>query len=87
MRLQDSSPIPGQQLRDISHEDCLKEGLSAEQLPAYITYGYRDKEYKFHRLSFRDARPAFAALIDKICGKGTWESNPWVFVYDFELIK
>ena len=20
-------------------------------------------------------------------GKGTWESNPWVFVYDFELVK
>lgn len=30
---------------------------------------------------------AFAALIDKISGKGTWDSNPWVFVYEFELIK
>lgn len=26
-------------------------------------------------------------LIDDICGKGTWKSNPWVFVYSFELIK
>lgn len=32
-------------------------------------------------------REAYAALIDKISGKGTWESNPWVIVYDFELIK
>lgn len=24
--------------------------------------------------------------IDNISGKGTWESNPWVFVYEFELI-
>lgn len=29
---------------------------------------------------------AYAALIDKVSGKGTWESNPYVFVYDFELI-
>ena len=31
-------------------------------------------------------RKAFAALIDKLSGKGTWERNPWVFVYEFELI-
>lgn len=32
-------------------------------------------------------KKAFAALIDKIGGKGTWQSNPYVFVYDFKLIK
>lgn len=32
-------------------------------------------------------RQAFAALIDKINGKGTWESNPYVWAYDFELAK
>lgn len=26
-------------------------------------------------------------LLDDLCGKGTWESNPWVFVYSFKLIK
>jgi hypothetical protein len=30
---------------------------------------------------------AFAALIDKINGYGTWESNPYVWAYDFELAK
>ncbi len=33
------------------------------------------------------ARKAFASLIDKVSGEGTWESNPYVFVYDFKLIK
>ena len=28
---------------------------------------------------------AFAVLIDKISGKGTWMRNPWVFAYEFEL--
>lgn len=33
------------------------------------------------------AQVAFAVLINKINGKGTWERNPWVFVYEFELVK
>lgn len=41
----------------------------------------------FHRLSFKSPIPAFAALIDRVSGKGTWDSNPYVFVYDFKLIK
>lgn len=36
---------------------------------------------------FDNPRQAFAKLIDKINGKGTWDSNPYVFVYDFELVK
>lgn len=32
-------------------------------------------------------REAFAALIDKVSGKGTWESNPYVWAYEFELMK
>lgn len=34
-----------------------------------------------------DAKAAYAALIDHISGKGTWASNPYVFVYEFELVK
>lgn len=26
-------------------------------------------------------------LNEAISGKGTWESNPWTFVYDFDLVK
>lgn len=29
----------------------------------------------------------FAILIDKVSGTGTWNSNPWVWVYSFELVK
>lgn len=34
-----------------------------------------------------NAKAAYADLIDHISGKGTWASNPYVFVYEFELIK
>ena len=36
---------------------------------------------------FSTPRDAFSALIDRICGRGTWKSNPWVVAYEFELIQ
>ena len=76
--------IKVERLQDISDEDCLKEGLIAgEQEPRM--FGFR--LLKGTILSFLTPRAAFAALIDKVSGKGTWERNPWVFVYEFELVK
>lgn len=74
-----------ERLQDISEEDCLKEGIWRGD-----NVGLEGTTYWYHGLansSFRTAKEAYAALIDKISGKGTWESNPWVFVYDFELVK
>ena len=34
---------------------------------------------------YENAREAYASLIDKISG-GTWERNPYVLAYDFELV-
>lgn len=73
-----------ERLQDISEEDCLKEGIWRDD-----NVGLEGVTYWYHGLansSFRTAKEAYAALIDKISGKYTWESNPWVFVYDFELI-
>lgn len=73
-----------ERLQDISEEDCLKEGIWRDD-----NVGLEGVTYWYHGLansSFRTAKEAYTALIDKISGKYTWESNPWVFVYDFELI-
>ena len=76
--------IKVERLQDISEEDCLREGLLAgEQEPRM--YGFRLP--KGTVLSFLTPREAFAALIDRISGRGTWDSNPWVYAYTFELIK
>lgn len=68
-------------LQDISDEDCLREGIRKHSTP----YGYA---YKFiaNGFVFNTPRDAFATLIDKINGKGTWERNPWVVAYSFELV-
>lgn len=73
-----------ERLKDITNEDCMKEGIIHHH-----AYGDRDHEdYGFgDSFWFTTPRKAFAALIDKTCGRGTWDSNPWVFVYDFKLIK
>lgn len=33
-----------------------------------------------------DIRECFAEMIDSVCGKGTWDSNPEVWVYGFKAI-
>lgn len=69
-----------ERLQDISDEDCIKEGLLAgEQEPRM--YGFRLP--KGTVVSFLTPREAFAALIDRISGRGIWQRNPWVFVYGF----
>lgn len=79
-----------EQLQEISNEDCLKEGIRkwADADPMYKnTYqGENLYEYAGNWDGFCTPRRAFAALINKISGEDTWLDNPWVFVYEFELI-
>ena len=72
-----------ERLQDISDEDCLKEGVRKVVNENGIDVQY----YVGHDACFETPREAFAHLIDKVSGKGTWDNNPYVFVYDFELIK
>ena len=80
-----------ERLQDISEEDCIAEGIrrfGKEYVRFKKEYCYTCQNYAVTDFySFSTPREAYAALIDKISGKGTWESNPWVFVYDFELVK
>ena len=73
-----------ERLQDISDEDCMKEGIWCDD-----NVGLEGTTYWYHGLSnssFRTPQEAYASLIDRISGKGTWASNPYVFVYNFELI-
>ena len=76
--------IKVERLQSISEEDILKEGVwQYSKLRAY----HVSKATGFAPdVAFLTAREAFAYLIDRISGKGTWESNPWVVAYSFELV-
>lgn len=78
-----------ERLQDISDEDCMKEGVVDV---TYFKSGGRPYELfalpgHEYEETFNTPRQAFAALIDKVCGRGTWDRNPWVVVYEFELVK
>lgn len=78
-----------ERLQDISDEDCMKEGVVA--MADFKTRGCSRKLFALPRCEyaqiFNTPRQAFAALIDKVSGRGTWDRNPWVAVYEFELVK
>lgn len=85
--------IKVERLQDISDEDCLKEGIVKQEvisdespfLYAYDAFLNGDNKY-FASRWFKNPKEAFAALIDKVSGKCTWERNPFVFVYEFVLV-
>ena len=75
-------------LQDISDEDCLKEGILHRFTMQDGTKIYHTPHVNGnYDLATDDIRDAFAYLINKTCGKKTWENNPYVFVYEFKLVK
>ena len=84
-----------QRLRNISDEDCLKEGVvectreigGAEVKKYYPSIRHADATQKIGwGVVYDSPKIAFARLIDWVSGDGIWEKNPYVFVYEFELV-
>lgn len=78
-------------LQDISDDEILREGITSQRFFNKVEYVFATKgkmnNTPVHRLkTFPTPREAFAALIDMVSGKGTWDFNPWVVAYSFELI-
>ena len=80
-----------ERLQSLSDDDIMREGIYLQRFFNKVEYVFATKgkmnNTPVHRLkTFPTSCEAFADLIDKISGKGTWESNPWVVAYSFELI-
>lgn len=75
-----------ERLQDIS-DDYFKEGItflvSADD--GRIQWGYADEHLRYYM--FDSPREAFASLINKVSGRGTWDRNPFVWRIEFELVK
>lgn len=75
-------------LQNISDDDCIKEGvyrLDSANGSGGIAYSFANASDKKHIGLYDTPREAFAVLIDKVSGKGTWERNSFVWVYEFKL--
>lgn len=76
-----------QRLQDITDDECLMEGIEEEErADGEYNYIFFDAKRKLY-IRERTPRDSYARLINAISGKGTWDSNPYVIVYDFKLIK
>lgn len=74
-------------LQDISESDCLKEGIDklvpGDGIPRYRVMN-RNGERMYSTDNYKDA---YKFLINGTRGKDAWEKNPYVWVYEFELVK
>ena len=65
-----------QHLQDISEDDCLAEGVYKGQCGSIDTHLMDAYYYRGNIQPYCTPREAYAALIDKVSGKGTWEPKP-----------
>lgn len=77
-----------QRLQDISDEDCLAEGIIKRWHAPSGAYHYYLPNFIVKTVDdvYLTAKEAYSALIDKIGKKGDWDANPYVWVYEFNLI-
>lgn len=73
-----------EKMQDISDEDCKNEGICLIK-PLFSAPGFHWDRNSFY--VYNTPQEAFAALIDKINGAETWESNPDVWVYHYKLVE
>lgn len=71
-----------ERLQDITGCDAEREGICAVWDEGFVK-GWTNKS---GGKIYDDKIEAYAALIDKVSGPGTWNSNPYVWVYEFELL-
>lgn len=76
-----------ERLQNITGEEALAEGISKVDgkvigYPFGILFNYSNGLN-----NYSSPKEAYSALWEKINGKGSWESNPWVWVIEFKRIQ
>ena len=81
------SNVRAERLKEISENDAIAEGISRSG-NLYFDYLRYVKELPREPF-YRELNPkmSFMTLWCKINGVDSWESNPWVWVIDFERIE
>lgn len=81
-----------ERLQDISKEDCINEGI----LPLNMSSGQLEEmgqvyfDYSKPKRLFNDGLDplnSFKSLWESINGKGSWNENPFVWVYEYKIIE
>lgn len=80
-----------ERLFEISAKDAIAEGVECkivENMKEYRAYLVKDSEHVFGKNSYPDTpQCSFLELWEKINGKKSVNSNPWVWVIEFERVE
>lgn len=76
-------------IQEISDEDSLREGVQESNIPGqYFVAGLQRPNHNDGILqAFFTPREAFSALVKRMSGKIAWDDNPYVDVYEYEIVK
>lgn len=69
-----------ERLNVISEEDAEKEGVVKFQDGKFANY-LSESGYALN------AKSSYASLWESINGSGSWDANPWVWVFEFKVVK
>ena len=75
-----------ERLQDISEEDCIAEGIERMKSGRGFYDAIVGKGAVHLGVYHNTAREAYKFLFEGINGKGSWESNPWVFVISVKVV-
>lgn len=75
-----------ERLQDITEEDAIAEGIEKIEgkvigYPFGVSFNYSNGKG-----NYSTPKEAYMALWEKINGKDSWKSNPWVWVIEFEKL-
>lgn len=73
-----------ERLHDISEQSAINEGIYSQFQPLFQETRYKD--YVINDWC-RNPISSFGSLWVSINGKGSWDSNPWVWVVKFKVLK
>jgi len=71
-----------ERVQQISNQDEYAEGINVDIAKLIGTASYHEGIVGY----CYNSRDTYAALFDKINGKGAWEKNPYVWAYQFRLV-
>lgn len=74
-----------EKLKDISEEDCMKEGICYDDIKDnfyFVQFGENGNK----TFTFKNPKDAFLSLIEKMNGTEFVSHNPYNVVYDFKLL-
>lgn len=73
--------VRAERLQDITEEDAIREGIYREYNTPHSAPFY--KHYTRGGFTILPIE-SFSSLWESINGPGSWDANPWVFVYEFK---